>query len=180
MSKSASLKQLDRLDQHLSELFALLDPLDHTALNYKPADGGWSAIQVLHHLILAEQGSLRYLQKKQAEQRQQKKAGLGAVWRTFLLRVSLKLPIKFKAPKMVGDDVLPDTADYGETKRQWQEERAALRAFLESLPEAHFRQEVYRHPRAGRMSIMHMLQFFDTHVQRHRGQVERVLREAGQ
>lgn len=92
----------------------------------------------------------------------------------------LKLPVKFKAPKMVGDDVLPDTADYGETKRRWQKERAALRAFLESLPEGQFRQEAYRHPRAGRMSIMGMIQFFDTHVQRHRGQVERVLREAGQ
>ena len=119
-----------------------------------------------------------YVKKKLSFQPQLSKLGAGDRLRAFMLKFYLSLPFKFKAPKVVGDEVLPEQTTFGETNKQWLQIRADLRAYLEELPEEHFSKSLYKHPFAGRMSLKSMLQFFGSHVERHAAQVDRSLKPA--
>ncbi len=178
MTKAATLKQLDRLDQELSALFRELEPYEDSRLNYCPADGGWSVLQVLHHLILAETASLGYVQKKLSFNPALEKAGARAAWRLFVVDFYFRMPTKFKAPKGVDRAALPDESGFESTREQWETQRKALRQYLSHLPEDRFDRELYKHPFAGKMTLRQMLQFFGMHIKRHQKQIKRVLKEA--
>ncbi|MCB0550237.1 MAG: DinB family protein [Phaeodactylibacter sp.] len=174
----ASLDQrLKKIDQRLQGLLDELSAYDNEALNRKPADGGWSALQVMHHLLLAEEGSVKYVKKKLSFNPELSAAGFSSSWRAFLLNFYFILPFKFKAPPGVGDDALPARSDFQEVSERWRSSRKALREYLESLPEELFQKSIYRHPFAGRMSLEGMVQFFEGHFERHRKQIGRVLAE---
>ncbi|MCO6493199.1 MAG: DinB family protein [Phaeodactylibacter sp.] len=170
-------RRLARMNQRLQSLLDELSAHDNETLNRQPADGGWSALQVMHHLILAEEGSVKYVKKKLSFNPGLEPAGLASGWRSFLLNFYFGLPFKFKAPPGVGDGALPARSDFRETSERWLAGRKALREYLESLPPDLFRKSIYRHPFAGRMSLEGMVKFFDGHFERHRKQIERVLRE---
>jgi hypothetical protein len=155
----------------LQEFAALSDDL----LNRKPADGGWSAIQTLHHLILVEENSLAYLRKKLSFDPVLEKPGLGSRVRSLLLGVTLRSPLKFKAPKAAGNERLPEFATFPETQAQWQKIRLEWLEFFEKMPTELLDKAVYNHPRAGRLSWLQMLNFFNTHFERHREQARRAI-----
>lgn len=178
MSKTATLQELDRIDQALQAHLHRWGQYTDDQLNEPPPGGGWSSLQVMHHLILAEGGSLGYVKKKLSFQPQLSKLGAGDRWRAFMLKFYLALPFKFKAPKGVGDEALPDRSTFEETQRQWLQVRTELRAYLEGLPENHFSKSLYKHPFAGRMSLQGMQQFFGSHVERHAAQIDRTLKQA--
>ena len=60
----------------VEQLLARLAPLDEALLNRPAANGGWSAIQTVHHLILSEELSLGYVRKKLSFPAQLENAGL--------------------------------------------------------------------------------------------------------
>lgn len=177
MTKASTLAYLDQLDQDLAALFEKLEIYDASHLNKRPADGGWSALQVLHHLILAETASLGYVKKKLSFNPVLDKAGLRAAWRLFVVDFYFRLPIKFKAPEGVDSNALPEKSDMAPTKGQWQAQRQQLRQFLSHLSEEHFDRELYKHPFAGKMTLLQMLRFFRMHIKRHESQIDRVLKE---
>lgn len=172
-------RRLDKIDQRLQGLLDELSAHDNDTLNRKPADGGWSALQVMQHLLLSEEGSVKYVKKKLSFNPELEQAGFFSAWRAFLLDFYFMLPLKFKAPPGVGDDVLPTGSDFKQVSERWLSSRKALREYLESLPPGMFQKSIYKHPFAGRMSLEGMLQFFDGHFERHRKQIRRVLREVG-
>jgi uncharacterized damage-inducible protein DinB len=160
----------------VEQLLADMGRHNDDILNRKPTDGGWSAIQTLYHLILAEEGSLKYIGKKmQAAPASQSNTGIATAWRRLLIRLYLRLPFKFKAPQGVGLDALPEYATLAETRERWLSGRDQWKAFFEGMPEPYTNKAVYRHPIAGRMSWEGMLDFFVAHLARHRGQIDRAL-----
>ena len=62
--KPSIISRNKQYSQRLQTLLQELAAFDDEKLNRKPADGGWSAIQTMHHLILSEEFSMRYIQKK--------------------------------------------------------------------------------------------------------------------
>lgn len=161
----------------VENLLAELSAYSNEQLNHKASNGGWSALQNVHHLILAEEGSLRYVQKKMnAAAETLPKAGLGAAWRAFVIRFYLGLPFKFKAPKGVGTEYLPEQSTFEEAAAHWRNVRAQWQAFFEQLPAAYVSRTVYRHPLGGRLSWDGMIDFFDAHARRHRNQIQKCLR----
>jgi hypothetical protein len=177
MSKAATLRTLDKTDAALHAHFERWGQYSDEQLNRRPSDGGWSPVQVMHHLILAEGGSLEYLKKKKSRQSDIENLNLAARLRAIMLRFILALPIKVKAPKVVSEEMLPKRADFEESKQQWLAARAELRTFLQELPEEYFEKSFYKHPLIGKMSLKAMVQFFHSHVERHAKQVERALGE---
>jgi uncharacterized damage-inducible protein DinB len=160
-----------QVEQLMEEAVALGDE----RLNRKPADGGWSALQTMQHLILTEELSLAYINKKLGFQPELEPAGLGARWRGFLLWAYLSTPFKFKAPKNVGDDNLPEHAALADVRSRWQKVRADWAAFFDTMPDDMAGMAVYKHPRAGRLGWAQTLAFFETHFTRHRQQIRRAL-----
>lgn len=175
---SLKTKILHRNARHESRVADLLDEMgrhDNAALNRPPAGGGWTALQTAHHLLLAEEGSLRYVRKKLSFPAEFKPVGVGAHWRAFLLRVSLSLPIKFKSPPGVNPETLPEISTLEAVRERWQKTNAEWNEFFQQLPAELAGKAVYRHPRAGRMGWLQMIGFFQWHLARHRKQIRRAL-----
>ena len=63
----APLRRLQALEQRRRQLFERVEGLDPDFLNRRPGEGRWSMIQVMCHLIRAEELSLSYIQKKVAK-----------------------------------------------------------------------------------------------------------------
>ncbi|MEM8583632.1 MAG: DinB family protein [Bacteroidota bacterium] len=162
--------RLDGLDQQLENWFAELEKQSNEQLNKAGKNGGWSAMQCMHHLLLSEQYSLQYLRKKIGYGPQVEKVGWRTYWRMGLLRTYLALPIKFKAPAIIATDKLPPKSDLHEAVQQYRDSRLDLRRYLDELDPKWYDRAIYKHPFAGRMGINQMLSFFKWHFNRHRKQ----------
>jgi hypothetical protein len=175
--KNAIISRNERYNKLTTHLLAELKTYGDAALNRKASGGGWSAIQTAHHLILTEELSLAYVKKKLSFNPELEKTGLAAHMRGFLLWLYLSAPFKFKAPKNVGDENLPDHSSFADTSARWQKIRAEWKDFFEKMPEELADKAVYRHPRAARLGWHQMLSFFETHFARHSKQIRRALKE---
>jgi len=179
MTKSDLTDQLNNLDNLVTDLLFSLKPYTEEKLNAKPNDTAWSTLQICHHLILAEQGSLNYLKKKLSFNPKLKKSSLGTRMRQKLMTTYLSTPMKVKAPKGVGDEFLPTHSSLEQVTIQWKSLRADLRSYLFKLPDDIFEKEVYKHPFAGRLSIEGMLAFLEGHLKRHEKQIRKTLKMVG-
>jgi len=171
-------KKLNHLDSKLTLLLEVLKDYSEATLNKKPAEDKWSVMQVIQHLKLAELGSQRYCEKKLSFNPELKNAGILSAWRTFVMTTYLKVPIKVNAPNAVSGENLPDYSSFWETAKEWKTQRQGLRKFLESLPEDHFKKEIYKNPMAGRMTLLGLLDFFEGHFDRHHKQINKILKKS--
>ena len=168
-------KQLHQLDISLRSLLEELKDYSDTDLNRKPNPEAWSALQVMHHLMLAESFSTAYIKKKLSFNPTLKKSGIDDVFKGWLLKAYLNSPFKVKAPKGVDSEVLPTESKFWETAKSWKKQRVELRDYLSSLPEEILKKQIYKHPMAGKMGIKQMLTFHQYHFNRHRKQIKKML-----
>jgi uncharacterized damage-inducible protein DinB len=164
---------LERLEAERQDLLDALAGLDEERLRRPGPDGGWSVLEILGHLTLAEQHTLTYLQKKLQDPAAIPRAGLGSFWRFALLSVVLRSPLRVKAPERVAHPVTE--ASLAEVRARWEEVRRGWREVLASFPPALVERAVFRHPFVGRLSLAHTLGFLREHVAHHRRQIERRL-----
>jgi uncharacterized damage-inducible protein DinB len=162
-----------RLENQRVELTHLISQYDNTTLNKKPTPEAWSALQVVAHLMSAEQASLDYMKKKLSFTSKVPKAGLKSWFRRFALSVVFALPFKYKAPALL--EKLPEQSDFKELTSKWASQRLELLDFIEKLPDNVINGEIWRHQLAGKMTIAQMLDFFYTHSKRHTVQIKRTI-----
>lgn len=148
-----------------------------------PAAGQWSAAHVVHHLLASEAAIGQYLQQQLREEIQHQRATLGTRLRAALLRLALRLPgLKFKAPKRVAvltpadAATLPPLADM---RRDWAATRRQLEQLLNEFPGQLAQQAIFKHPRAGMLTIQQTLDFMLDHVLHHRQQLARISKALG-
>lgn len=169
-------KQLQLIDQKLSHLFVDLQQYSLEKLKNKPTPESWSVLDVLQHLILVENASVKYVQKKLSFNPKLSNVNVGTVWRMFILKSYNWLPFKLKAPSYVNEQNFSKTAELNELIAKWQAQRHQLRDYLQTLPADVYNKEIYKHPIAGRLSLNGMLQFFDGHFDRHYKQIQKLLK----
>ena len=169
-------KLWDKIERQRVRVFQELDGIDPSVLDRKASPETWSAHQNLEHLLKAEAASLSYLQKKLSGGGGDiPKAGFKSQWRRFVLRVAFALPtLKFKAPQYLGD--LPESSDFKDLNRRFETQRADLKAFLDTMSDDLLEGEVWKHARAGKMSIAQMLDFFEDHFDRHEQQLKKAIK----
>lgn len=171
-----AISHLDRLDHELQQLQEEFSQYTHEQLNHKPSDGGWSAMQCLHHLMLAEQASHRYVVKKLSFNPTLKNYNPAIEWgRRMLINNYLLSPFKIKAPSYLDGDNLHAESRLQSSIADWQQQRKELRDYLASLDDDLYRKSVMKHPFAGRISLGTMLSFFQAHFTHHKRQALRVL-----
>lgn len=159
------------VEQLLKELAASNDAI----LNMAAIDGGWSAIQTVHHLILVEEYALQYVEKKLSFNPTLPKTDFNTRLRSASLWFYLNLPFKFKAPTAVAEENLPGFTTFALSRERWLDIRQKWTVFLEQLPEELLDKAVYRHPFVGRLDWPGMLRFFRYHFERHRKQIWRTM-----
>lgn len=173
-------QKLDELDHSLDELFTYLSRFSHEELNRQPAAGGWSALMAAQHLFLAEQYSAGYVKKKLSFDPKLARTSLRTQLRSTFLGAYFISPFKRKAPTAIGDGIVEGTYQLDKMQEKWKLQRRQLREYLQELPAERYREEVYKHPFVGRLSIAGMIRFFQGHFDRHRRQIVRTLAQVQQ
>lgn len=169
-------ERITTLEKHRKDLLASLQGFSDEELNRKPNENSWSAIQTLHHLIIAERGTLAYLEKKIPDVVAIKKTGFGNSLRYFVLQAFFYIPfLKIKAPKVVAD-VPTHSISLAETIKEWDAIRVKLIALCNDISVNDLDKELFKHPLAGKLNIYQMLGFLDEHLMRHAGQALRAVK----
>lgn len=165
----------DQIQTRTSELIERISMLDENILKLQPRKGEWSILQVLQHLIDAEEGTLNYCKKKV-------KAGNSIKNTTVISRVKmvffnqfLRLKIRYKMPKYLSHPSVD--LEFIEVCERWQKVRDSIRKFLEEYPDALSSKAIFKHPVAGRISMSQTLIFFDAHIAHHEHQVRRIVKK---
>lgn len=164
-----------QLEEQRATVLAMAQALPGEALHRAPAPGKWSLMQILAHLVTAEKMSLAYLQKKILGIDDATDTGWKEDLRIGLLKISQRLPLKFKAPGRVVEST-PAYTSFDQLRSDWDSVRAQLAEILERFPENRLKRKVYKHPFAGMLNITQMLIFFREHITHHQPQIRRVLK----
>ena len=162
------------LEMKRKSLFDRLDAADLDLLTFKPDHRSWSILQVCHHLIVSEELSLRYLNKKLKYKSEIPDAGIRSSLRSFSLNLVLRLPFRLSAPQRVSE--FPENLDWVELKNRWVNVRNGMKERLETVPEEINDKLIYKHPSAGRLTLYQMLTFFRTHIERHEDQILKLIK----
>jgi hypothetical protein len=162
-----------QLEINRQALFEKIDAIDDDLVKFKPDAHSWSIVQVCHHLILSEELSLQYLNKKLQYNSPIAQAGIWAFLRSSFINYALRFPIRYRAPKRVSE--FPETLEWIDLKSRWVTVRIGMRERLEKIPEEYLDKLVYKHPSIGRLTIDQMLTFFKNHIFRHEKQIDRLI-----
>jgi len=168
--------KFERLEESRKALISTIENVEESTLNKAPKPGKWSVNQILYHLQLSEYLSYNYVTKK-IKSNQLAKNGYKSKIAFLILKITLILPLKFKAPKFVS--TFPENIDFTDLSNTWEKNRHALWELISTLPEETARRNIYRHPGAGRFNLSQMLTFFQDHFDRHQKQVLRILKQYG-
>jgi uncharacterized damage-inducible protein DinB len=165
----------DSLEAQRNKLLSLITNLSNEQLNAHP-EGKWSAAQVISHLISSERLSVNYLNKKRLGIKEASDTGLKEELIMIVLKVSQRLPLKFKAPRVLAENtIIYQTA--GELKEAWVKTRDDLKETLRYFQEDQLKRKIYKHPIAGMLNIRQALQFFREHINHHTPQIKNLLRQ---
>lgn len=165
----------DLLETQRNELLNLVSPLSNEQLNAHP-EGKWSIAQVLSHIIASERLSVNYLNKKILGIKEAPDTGLIEELKMIILIISQRLPLKFKAPKVVAENTLSyQTAE--QVKEAWEKTRNDLKETLTRFQDDQLNRKVYKHPIAGMFNIKQSLRFFREHIIHHTPQIKNLLRQ---
>jgi len=170
MVKEPTIEKLKRLNQETLELYQLLKDLDEDQLH--DTAYGWSIIQVLSHLNMAELGSIMYMKKKmKAGNNLPDYAVLNKI-RFMFLKGLLQSSLKWKAPKPVANPKGDYT--YNEIKEVWIKTRTIMEKYIKEYPGELLSKAVYKHPFAGRLDLEAAIDSFIYHQRHHIHQIKRI------
>jgi hypothetical protein len=164
MTPSEAIKALSRdRDAFLDEVRALGEEGAEP-----PPGGGWSAVQVAQHLMLAEEAFLSALASDGPLARRPFRDRLGVlvVWVVFRMGLRVSIPTSRVDPT----PPLPFTR----VEDRWREVGERLDADLRGRMGGDLRQPLVRHPVSGPLDLMELVEFLRSHIRHHRRQLRRL------
>lgn len=168
-------RRFERLERLREALLAPLAVHEEGVLNQPPAAGGWSVVQVICHLIIAEQLSLDYIRRKSLAGDSMAPAGLWSAVKSMALKAALRSPLRFRSTAPAAE--VPEAESLDSVTARWQSLRSEWGETLEAFPARWVDRAVFRHPFAGPLSLPQALDFIEEHLRHHARQVERILKE---
>lgn len=161
----------DELETELEELFTYMDSLPEKRRHQSP-EGAWSAVQILYHLKESEKGTAAYLTKKiQAPKSEVPTGGLSSKLCSYFLSKNLRnYSKKFKAPSAFKE--MPEDLNYNEVRAEYLHARENLKDVLEKFESGMLGKAYFKHPRAGRITIIQTMNFLKDHFERHAEQIK--------
>lgn len=163
-------REFDSLNTLLERVLSFADNLTDDKLHQSP-EHAWSAAQIIYHLKEAEEGTLAYLEKKILTPKTDvKKGGLSSKIRSIMLGRALRnYDKKFKAPSVLNK--MPEKPNFTEVKSDYLNVRKKMGLLLEKFDKDMLGRAYFKHPRAGRITIIQTLNFLKDHLERHEEQI---------
>lgn len=141
-------------------------------LNFKPSNSEWSIAQVIEHLIESETGTNKYVNYRLKNINEQPSVGLTNFLKSKVLNKNLKSEKKFKVPSILSEPEVGD--NFAMLKDKWDKSRIYLIQTVENYPKDQLNKGVFKHPRAGLLSMNQTLSFMINHVNHHVPQIDRL------
>jgi DinB superfamily len=167
-------KSFDRLERQRSQVLGMLKNLPEEKFHVAPT-GKWMVAQIITHLITSETLSLGYMRKKSLGIDGLKDSGLKQVVVFWLLKISQRIPVRYKAPKAVVENT-PSAFSKDELLSRWDNSRRELNNFLNTIPDNYSRRLIFKHPVAGMLDARQTVGFMYEHVLHHLPQIKRLLK----
>ncbi len=167
------MEQLDRATERALASAEALGPRAHT----HPVPGQWAAAQVIHHLLTAEKSIATALRRTlAADHGKWRLATLKHKLRGLLLRLALRVPgLRFRVPPTLPPPPDPTTLPpLPELRAQWLAVRRDLEQVLHEFPGTKLRHTVFKHPRAGWLTIGQTVASVLDHTLHHQQQLNRI------
>lgn len=165
--------QFDKLEKSRLAVMQKISSLDSSKYQ-RSVNGKWSIGQILTHVITSEQLALSYMRKKSLGIDQLDNSGLFEPVKLLALKISQRLPLKYKVPKGI-EAHTPKPFVFDELSNKWSADRQALRSFLENIEEKNARKKIFKHPIAGKFNAAQGLSFMNEHLLHHLPQINRLL-----
>jgi hypothetical protein len=163
-------RRIGRLERQRAALLRELHGMKPAQLAFHPAPASWSALDLVEHLVLAEEAVLRGIPDRPPTRSLADSARAAMVlpllYLTFARGVRLRAPTRDVLP--VGGSSLP------QLEARWTRARANLRAVLELMGPEDLPRPFFRHPVIGWLTTLEGLGFLERHVAHHLQQVKRI------
>lgn len=163
---------LNRLDAQRNMVLALARPLEEAALRARPHPDGWSILDILEHLVVAESVILRGLPPWQELVPQPRTPGQRLKFLLVWLVLAGRIPVKVPSRRMLPTGQLGLEQIIG----QWDAHQSWLRIFLSEAGADADRLALFSHPVAGPITLRQALRLDLLHLQTHQRQIARQLR----
>lgn len=162
-----------RLVSGLDDLLTVLRGMTDEQRRYRPEPDDWSALEVAHHVFLAEQGTVATLEKHRG--RPARRRGLKAKLGKFAVGVVFRFGIPIQNPSKM---VTPDPAvSFKGLESEWRGVRTRMLDLLQSMDDEAATQAGMNHPIAGPMTVEETLAFLAAHLERHLAQMRKLRSE---
>jgi hypothetical protein len=165
-------RRFDRLERQRTDLLAGLGGRTDASLHYHPAPGAWSILQVIEHLVIAEERILELAARRPPRPvpfLERLRTGV----RLRLLFLALRSTRRFEVPLAA---LNPGGAEIGleELERRWSEARWQLARVLETVTPETAKARPVGHPITRWLTWQEGLDFLYRHIARHAGQIRRI------
>lgn len=161
------LQRLDRIEQKRTALVARAASRDTAFLSTRPSPNAWSILEIIEHLILAEEdvfGTIDSLATRAAQP--QTRGNRARYWLVMgLLRFRIPVQAPSQAMLPTGGQTLQAL-----TKR-WTINHAYLRQYVATLDRAGTHRAVFRHPVTGPLTVLQAVWLLEIHLDRHLHQI---------
>jgi hypothetical protein len=168
------LSLFNELEINRHSLLEKLDVISNDLLKFTPNTASWSILQVCHHLIVSEELSLKYLNKKLQYKTNIPPADIRSSLGSFSLNLAMRFPFRLPAPQRVSE--FPEDLEWKDLKNRWSQVREGIKNRLATVPDEFKDKLVYKHPSAGRLTLYQMLTFFKVHISRHEKQIDNLIK----
>ncbi len=162
--------RLLRLEEERRSLLADLSAWNPSDLTTRPRAGGWSALEILEHLVIAEREILAHLPDPAAltsrPRRPRHRFRYALVWLVLWLRIPVKVPTPSMIP--AGGGELADLT------ARWEATFAWVRTLPPTLGERVEVEALFRHPVAGPITLAQALELDRLHLRVHHRQLRRL------
>lgn len=161
------------IEQLRGEFWSIIATATPEQRNFKPTPNDWCMLQVAQHIIASESGTLNFVTQR-ARLKNTTWGKIKSKCNALALKILLALPLKFKAPKVEG--LSPKEIEpYATVENRWATVRESWRQYLDDFKAEHLQDIVFKHPKAGKFTLLQTLDgFMAAHIKHHIQQLNRI------
>ena len=169
------LDQVDRIEAMRAAVTGTVGDLPVAVRSARPPDGGWTLLEIVEHLVLAEESVLANLDQpdRLRARRTSLRSRMGFQALVAVLLAPFPVGVPSSAMKPRGD------RSFDELCEAWESSHRALRRHVMAVEEGRISGAVFVHPVSGPLTTRQAVRLLRVHLRRHQKQMRRVLTALG-